>query len=84
MSWQEYVDNQLIGTGKIVQAAIYGHNGSLWATSPGFSVCSCYYYDWELVFLSQIIVNLLLSAYCYHNYHYYHHLLSLFSTNAEY
>ncbi|CAG8729516.1 10295_t:CDS:2, partial [Funneliformis mosseae] len=30
--------NQLIGTGKIVQAAIYGHNGSLWATSPGFSL----------------------------------------------
>ncbi|CAG8649248.1 13212_t:CDS:2 [Funneliformis caledonium] len=38
MSWQSYVDNQLIGTGKIVQAAIYGHNGSLWATSPGFSL----------------------------------------------
>ncbi|RIA99111.1 profilin [Glomus cerebriforme] len=38
MSWQAYVDNQLLGTGKIAQAAIYGHNGSLWATSPGFSL----------------------------------------------
>jgi len=38
MSWQDYVDNQLLGTGKIAKAAIYGHNGSLWATSPGFSL----------------------------------------------
>ncbi|CAG8571085.1 4473_t:CDS:2 [Diversispora eburnea] len=38
MSWQEYIDNQLLGTGKIVQAAIYGQNGSLWATSKGFSL----------------------------------------------
>ncbi|CAG8596059.1 3258_t:CDS:2 [Acaulospora colombiana] len=38
MSWQEYVDNQLIATGKISKAAIYGHNGSLWATSQGFSL----------------------------------------------
>jgi profilin len=38
MSWQAYVDNQLLATGKIAQAAIYGHNGSLWATSPGFQV----------------------------------------------
>jgi len=37
MSWQDYVDNHLIGTGKIAQAAIYGIDGSLWATSPGFS-----------------------------------------------
>jgi len=38
MSWQDYVDNQLLATGKISHAAIYGHNGSLWATSPGFSL----------------------------------------------
>uniref|UniRef100_A0A1D1XXW8 Profilin n=1 Tax=Anthurium amnicola TaxID=1678845 RepID=A0A1D1XXW8_9ARAE len=38
MSWQAYVDNQLLATGKIAQAAIYGHNGSLWATSPGFNL----------------------------------------------
>ncbi|CAG8468655.1 9925_t:CDS:2 [Paraglomus brasilianum] len=38
MSWQGYVDNNLLGTGKISDAAIYGHDGSAWATSPGFSV----------------------------------------------
>ncbi|KAI8612895.1 profilin [Chytriomyces sp. MP71] len=38
MSWQAYVDNNLIGTGKIQKAAIHGHDGSLWATSAGFSI----------------------------------------------
>ncbi|CAJ0759515.1 16763_t:CDS:2, partial [Entrophospora sp. SA101] len=38
MSWQSYIDNQLLATGKIAQAAIYGHDNSLWATSPGFKV----------------------------------------------
>jgi len=45
MSWQEYVDNQLLATGKIAQAAIYGHDGSLWATSPGFAVSIALYVD---------------------------------------
>jgi profilin len=38
MSWQAYVDTNLVGTGKLTQAAIHGHNGALWATSAGFSV----------------------------------------------
>ena len=38
MSWQAYVDTNLVGTGKILKAAIYGHDGSLWATTPGFNV----------------------------------------------
>lgn len=38
MSWQGYVDTQLVGTGRVSQAAIYGLNGGLWAASPGFSV----------------------------------------------
>eukprot|EP00842_Homolaphlyctis_polyrhiza_P002316 jgi/Hompol1/3085/HPOL_003115-RA len=38
MSWQAYVDSNLVGTGKIARAAIHGHDGSLWATSKGFSV----------------------------------------------
>ncbi|KAI9001882.1 profilin [Gaertneriomyces semiglobifer] len=37
MSWQAYVDSNLIGTGKIQKAAIHGLDGSLWATSKGFS-----------------------------------------------
>ncbi|KAJ3321535.1 profilin, required for normal timing of actin polymerization in response to thermal stress [Boothiomyces sp. JEL0866] len=40
MSWQAYVDTNLVGTGKIARAAIYGHDGSLWATSKGFNVSS--------------------------------------------
>ncbi|KAI8894928.1 profilin [Globomyces pollinis-pini] len=38
MSWQAYVDTNLVGTGKVSRAAIHGHDGSLWATSKGFTV----------------------------------------------
>ncbi|EIE85924.1 hypothetical protein G6F46_011788 [Rhizopus delemar] len=38
MSWQAYVDNNLIGTGNVSQAAIYGHAGGVWATSAGFQL----------------------------------------------
>ncbi|KAJ3292958.1 profilin, required for normal timing of actin polymerization in response to thermal stress [Borealophlyctis nickersoniae] len=38
MSWQSYVDSNLVGTKKITKAAIHGHDGSLWATSKGFSI----------------------------------------------
>ncbi|CAO3571674.1 unnamed protein product [Mortierella alpina] len=38
MSWQAYVDKNLIGTGKVQKAAIFGLDGSLWATSPDFKV----------------------------------------------
>ncbi|KAI7825103.1 profilin II [Gamsiella multidivaricata] len=38
MSWQAYVDSNLVGTGKVHMAGIYGLDGSTWATSPGFSV----------------------------------------------
>ncbi|KAG0203665.1 profilin, required for normal timing of actin polymerization in response to thermal stress [Mortierella sp. GBA30] len=38
MSWQSYVDNNLVGTGKVAKAAIFGLDGSLWATSPDFKV----------------------------------------------
>ncbi|KAF9183709.1 profilin, required for normal timing of actin polymerization in response to thermal stress [Haplosporangium sp. Z 767] len=38
MSWQTYVDNNLVGTGKVSKGAIYGLDGSVWATSPGFNV----------------------------------------------
>ncbi|CAG8569692.1 27900_t:CDS:2 [Dentiscutata erythropus] len=37
MSWQTYIDEQLLGTGKISKAGIYGHDGTLWAGSPNFS-----------------------------------------------
>ncbi|KAI9475732.1 MAG: profilin [Benjaminiella poitrasii] len=38
MSWQAYVDNNLVGTGQVSQAAIYGLNGGEWAKSAGFQV----------------------------------------------
>ncbi|KAG0317980.1 profilin, required for normal timing of actin polymerization in response to thermal stress [Dissophora globulifera] len=38
MSWQPYVDGNLIGTGKVAKAAIFGRDGSLWATSNNFSI----------------------------------------------
>jgi len=38
MSWQGYVDNNMVGTGFVTQAAILGHDGNTWATSPGFNV----------------------------------------------
>jgi len=38
MSWQAYVDQNLVGTGRIQQAAIIGLDGNTWATSAGFAV----------------------------------------------
>ncbi|KAI5782709.1 profilin [Geopyxis carbonaria] len=39
MSWQGYVDQSLIGTGKIDNAAIFSAAGdSVWAASSGFAV----------------------------------------------
>lgn len=38
MSWQAYVDTNLLKTGNVQRAAIFGHDGSCWATSAGFSV----------------------------------------------
>lgn len=38
MSWQSYVDTNLLGTGNVSQAAIYGLNGGEWAKSAGFQV----------------------------------------------
>jgi len=38
MSWQSYVDAQLIGTKNVGKAALLGHDGNTWATSAGFVV----------------------------------------------
>ncbi|KZT55625.1 Profilin/allergen [Calocera cornea HHB12733] len=38
MSWQAYVDDHLVGTGKISRAAIIGLQGGVWAASPGFDL----------------------------------------------
>ncbi|CEI87083.1 Putative Profilin [Rhizopus microsporus] len=40
MSWQAYVDTNLVGTGNVAQAAICGLEGGIWAISPGFQLHS--------------------------------------------
>ncbi|XP_055372081.1 profilin [Condylostylus longicornis] len=38
MSWQDYVDNQLMASNCVTKAAIAGHDGNIWAQSKGFEV----------------------------------------------
>jgi profilin len=38
MSWQAYVDDQLVATGFVKKAAIVGLDGSLWANSPDLNL----------------------------------------------
>ncbi|EIN04751.1 profilin [Punctularia strigosozonata HHB-11173 SS5] len=38
MSWQIYVDENLVGTGRIAKAAIIGLAGGIWASSPGYTL----------------------------------------------
>ena len=37
MSWQSYID-QMVSGGQVTKAGIFGHDGSPWAASPGFTV----------------------------------------------
>ncbi|KAK1921158.1 putative actin monomer binding protein [Papiliotrema laurentii] len=38
MSWQAYVDDHLVGTGKISKAVILGKQGGVWAASSGYNL----------------------------------------------
>ena len=38
MSWQTYVDDQLLATKIVKYAVICGHDGTVWAKSAGFNV----------------------------------------------
>ncbi|WVF66789.1 hypothetical protein IAT40_001531 [Kwoniella sp. CBS 6097] len=38
MSWQAYVDDHLVGTGKVSKAAILGKQGGVWAASSGYNL----------------------------------------------
>jgi len=38
MSWQSYVDDQLLATKAVANAVICGHDGNIWAKSGDFSV----------------------------------------------
>lgn len=44
MSWQDYVDNQLLASQCVSKAAIAGHDGGVWAKSEGFEVSTCQIY----------------------------------------
>ncbi|GAA5995667.1 profilin [Rhodotorula paludigena] len=38
MSWQTYVDSNLVGSGKVSRAAILGQQGGVWASSAGYDL----------------------------------------------
>ncbi|KAL1457996.1 hypothetical protein WDU94_008173 [Cyamophila willieti] len=38
MSWQDYVDKQLLASRCVSKAAIAGHDGNVWAKSEGFEL----------------------------------------------
>ncbi|KAG7445130.1 profilin [Guyanagaster necrorhizus] len=38
MSWQAYVDTNLVGSGRIAKAAIIGQQGGIWAASAGYNL----------------------------------------------
>jgi len=38
MSWQEYVDKQLLASKCVSKAAIAGHDGGIWAKSDNFEI----------------------------------------------
>lgn len=38
MSWQDYVDKQLLASRCVTKAAIAGHDGNVWAKSEDFEV----------------------------------------------
>lgn len=38
MSWQDYIDRQLLASGCVTKAAIAGLDGNIWASSAGFEV----------------------------------------------
>ncbi|XP_072936803.1 profilin [Epargyreus clarus] len=38
MSWQDYVDKQLMASRCVTKAAIAGHDGNVWAKSEGFDI----------------------------------------------
>lgn len=45
MSWQDYVDKQLMASRCVTKAAIAGHDGNVWAKSEGFEVSYYVYSD---------------------------------------
>lgn len=63
MSWQSYVDSNLLGTGSVQKAAIFGLDGSQWAISSGFAVSHTLYFLDNLLQLLVIICVMIYSFY---------------------
>lgn len=42
MSWQDYVDKQLLASKCVTKAAIAGHDGNVWAKSDDFLVSTIF------------------------------------------
>lgn len=66
MSWQDYVDKQLMASRCVTKAAIAGHDGNVWAKSDGFEVSfSLSSTTWTLcsinVFLEMILCDKLVN-----------------------
>lgn len=38
MSWQDLINNNLLGTGNVTKGAICGFDGSIWGKSDNFKV----------------------------------------------
>lgn len=45
MSWQDYVNKQLMGSKCVTKAAIVGHDGNVWAKSDGFEVSTDFWFS---------------------------------------
>lgn len=53
MSWQSYIDDQLLNTKMVTHAVICGHDGNIWATSSDFSVRILYFEPYLFKFLEE-------------------------------
>ena len=60
MSWQDYVDKQLLASGFVNHAAIIGTDGSLWAKSAAFNVIIWQFFK----FNSRVSFYFLWHSYC--------------------
>ena len=38
MSWQQYIDSSLVGSGFVTSASMHGLDGNVWASSPNLKV----------------------------------------------
>lgn len=62
MSWQDYVDNQLIASQCVSKACIAGHDGGVWAKSDAFEVSFSWWCNQKIVEKVQKILFLLFAV----------------------